>query len=102
MTPLLRTTSDGAVLLKVAARPGASRSHVVGVVGEALKVAVNAPPERGKANKALVALLAKALGLRKAQVSLVGGGTSREKTFRLDGVEADAVRTRLAALLADG
>jgi uncharacterized protein (TIGR00251 family) len=96
--PDLRVEGD-AVLLPVAARPGASRSAVQGVHDGALKVAIQAPPEKGKANKALVSFLAKALGLRKAQVSLAQGTTSRAKTFRFEGADPDAIRARLDELL---
>lgn len=89
----------GGVLLKVAARPGASRSAVQGVVGDALKVAVQAPPEKGKANDELVRFLAKALGLRRPQVTLVKGETSRDKVVRVDGVSPDDLRARLRPLL---
>ena len=89
---------DGeASLLKVTARPGASRSAIQGVVGDALKVAIAAPPEKGKANKALVAFLAKSLGLRRPQVELVAGPTSREKTLRVE-LSPTELRARLASL----
>jgi uncharacterized protein (TIGR00251 family) len=87
--------SDGALLLKVAARPGASRSAIQGVHGDALKVAIAAPPEKGKANKALVVFLAKRLGLKRSQVSLVAGPTSRDKTLRIEGVGANELRALL-------
>ena len=89
---------DGSVLLRVTARPGASRSAVQGVHGEALKVAVQAPPERGKANKQLLAFLAKALGLKKSQLTLAAGHTSREKTVAITGVEVAALREQLQSL----
>jgi len=90
---------DGAVLLRIAARPGAGRSAVQGVQAGALKVAIAAPPEKGKANKALVAYLAKALGVRRAQVALVAGETSRAKRVRVEGVGAAELRGRLEGLL---
>ncbi len=96
----LRVRPDGAaLLLDVAARPGASRSRVVEVTGQALKVAIAAPPEKGKANKELVVCLAKALGLRRAQVSLAAGATSRDKTVRIEGLSEGQLRARLAAAL---
>lgn len=96
---LLRTDKDGAVLLKIAARPGAARSAVQGLVADALKVAVQAPPEKGKANDELVRFVARALGLRRPQVTLVKGDTSRDKVVRLEGVTADAVGAKLLELL---
>ena len=89
----------GATLLPVAARPGAARSALQGVHGGALKVAVGAAPEKGKANKELCAFLAKALGLRKTQVTLAAGPTSRGKTVRIEGLDPAALRERLGPLL---
>ncbi len=95
MSLALRTDAEGAVLLKVAARPGASRSAVQGLAGDALKVAIQAPPEKGKANDELVRFLAKALGLRRPQVTLVKGDTSRDKVVRIEGLSAEALRAAL-------
>lgn len=64
--------------------PGSSRSEIVGALGDRLKVRVAAPPERGRANEALVALLREWLGAREIEV--VTGLTSREKTVRVTGV----------------
>ena len=99
--PALRRDAAGALLLRVAARPGASRSAVQGLQGDALKVAIRAAPEKGKANKELIAFLAKTLGLRRAQLTLVQGQTSRDKVVRVDGVEQGALEARLRALLAE-
>lgn len=99
MTLSLRADATGAVLLKVAARPGASRSAVQGLAGDALKVAIQAPPEKGKANDELVRFLAKVLGLRRPQVTLVKGETSRDKVVRIEGVTADELRAALERLL---
>ncbi|RMG12338.1 MAG: YggU family protein [Planctomycetota bacterium] len=88
--------SDSGVLVRVAARPGAARSAIQGVLGGALKVAVAAPPEKGKANKELTRFLARRLGVRRAQVSLVSGEASRSKTIRIDGLCEAEVRARLA------
>ena len=65
----------------------------------ALKVSVAAPPERGKANRALEALLAEALGLPRRFVRLVGGETARDKTVVILGLAEPELRRRLAALL---
>ncbi|MGE0710235.1 MAG: DUF167 domain-containing protein [Planctomycetota bacterium] len=90
---------EGGARFRVAARPGAGRSAVQGAHDGALKVAVGAPPEKGKANKELVAFLAKQLGLRKAQLELIAGETSRDKTLRVSGLEPAELQTRLAGLL---
>lgn len=83
--------------LQVRVSPGAARERVLGWRGEALKVAVQAPPERGKANKAVVSLLAEVLGLPEASIRVVSGETSRDKVLELPleraGLEARLGRT---------
>lgn len=96
--PAIRESAGGLVI-PIAARPGQPRSAVLGVHGEALKVSVAAPPEKGKANDELVRFLAKALGLSRAQVTLVAGQGSRDKAVRLEGISRDALETKLRALL---
>jgi len=86
---------DGGVEIVVKVVPGASRDRVAGCLGDALKVQVAAPPEKGKANKAVEALLAKALGTRKGEVTVVGGLTTPRKVVRISGVTSDAVRAAL-------
>jgi uncharacterized protein (TIGR00251 family) len=93
---------ENAVLVRVWASPGSSGDRLAGLHGGALKVAVSAPPERGRANQAVRRLLASALALKPAQVTLHSGGTAREKWFRIDGVKAEAVRERLRRALDGG
>lgn len=88
---------DGGVLLKVRAAPGAKVERVVGVHGDALKVAVQAPPEKGRANERILALLADALGLAQRSLSVASGATARDKTVRIMGLSSDEVRARLAS-----
>ena len=83
--------------LKVKAVPGASRSEIVGRLGEALKVRVAAPPEGGKANREILALLAERLGLAGADVTLVSGAASAAKVVALRGVTAEQAWARLLA-----
>jgi hypothetical protein len=71
------------VRVAVHVQPRASRNAILGWHGEALKVALTAPPVDGEANAALQAYLAKALGLKKAQVTLVQGQSSRHKLVDL-------------------
>ncbi|MBX3443404.1 MAG: YggU family protein [Planctomyces sp.] len=94
-----RIVADG-ILLPVQAQPGARRSAVSGLHAGRLKVAVAAPPEKGKANDELVRVLAASLDLPRRQVTLQRGEASREKQFLLTGVSIDDVRVRLNRILA--
>ena len=81
--------------IAVHAQPGAKRSAVVGLHGERLKVRIAAPPIDGRANDALVAFLAEALGVPRSRIRVVKGESSREKRVAIDDPAAD-VPTRLA------
>ena len=87
------------VILPVRAQPGARKARVLGEQAGALKVAVTAPPEDGRANKALVELLREVLGIKRSQIELLSGQTSRAKRFLVSGVSATALAEKLAMLL---
>jgi len=91
--------AEGGALFKVRLGPGASRERIVGLYGDALKVAVREPPEKGRANRALEQLLAGALGLAARAVRVARGRTSRDKWVRAGGLDADALRARLDRIL---
>jgi uncharacterized protein (TIGR00251 family) len=82
MSPCLKAVAGG-VEIRVKVVPGASRSRVDGLYGDSLKVRVSAPPERGKANEAVVSLVAELLGSNEATVEVVAGLTSPRKTIRI-------------------
>jgi uncharacterized protein (TIGR00251 family) len=86
-------------LLPVRAQPGARKTSVLGEQAGALKVAVTAPPEDGRANKALAEALREALGLKRSQVELVSGETSRDKRFLIRGLGRAVLQSRIGALL---
>lgn len=92
----LRADGDG-VVLTLHIQPGAKRSECAGLHGEALKIRLAAPPVDGKANEALIAFLAQALGMPKSRVELVSGAASRAKRVRVAGVDAELVRRTLGA-----
>ena len=94
----LKAHARGTVL-PVKAQPGAKRDAVLGERAEALRVAVTAAPERGKANEAIADLLAKVLKLKGSQVSLLSGETAREKKFLIEGIELDELQALLIELL---
>ena len=86
---------DGSIELRVHVQPGAGRSQVRGRYGDALKVSVGAPPEKGMANTAVAKLLATLFGAKPKDVTIVSGETNREKRFLLKGVDEDAFRLAL-------
>lgn len=87
-------------LLSVRAQPGAKRNAVLGEQAGALKVAVTAPPEDGRANAAITELLREWLGLKRSQVELAGGPTNRNKTFLVRGVKPDELLALINSKLA--
>jgi uncharacterized protein (TIGR00251 family) len=95
MGQLKITEVEGGVTFAVRVVPRASRNEIAGVHGDALKVRVTAPPVEGRANKALIAFLAKRLGVRKSQVEIVAGATSRRKMIRVTGLWPQEVGERL-------
>lgn len=82
--------------LRLRVSPGAAVAAVVGRHGDAWKLRVAAAPERGKANDAVLALLAETLSVPRSSVSLVSGGSSRDKIVELAGIEPDEIERRLA------
>ena len=82
--------------LRLRVAPGASRSELVGRHGDGWKIRVAAAPEAGKANDALLALLAEALRLPRRALTLVTGHASRDKLVELDGLDAAEAERRLA------
>lgn len=86
---------EGGVVIAIKVVPGARRDEVVGQLGERLKVRVSAPPEGGKANAAVCALVAGVLGVSGRDVEVVRGHTSAEKVVRVRGVGAREVRGTL-------
>ncbi len=95
---LLSATSAG-VLIPAHVQPRASKERLVGDHGGALKVAVTAPPEGGRANEAVAEMLARALGVARSRVTLATGPASRAKTFLVAGLAAEQVALLLRVAL---
>ena len=83
------------ITLKVKVVPGASCTQLSGWLGDALKVRVSAPPEKGKANAAVEALLAGTLGLPVKSVRIVAGKGSQQKLVEIEGLSAAELRRKL-------
>ena len=81
--------------LPVRAQPGAKRNAILGERAGALRVAVTAAPEKGKANEAIAGVLAEALGVKGSQVALLAGATARDKRFLVSGLTAAELQSRL-------
>jgi uncharacterized protein (TIGR00251 family) len=84
--------------LHVKVVPGSSRDRVAGRYGEGVKVQVCAPPEDGRANKAVIAVLARALGVKPAQLAIVRGQAQPRKVVEITGVDQAKLAAFLAAL----
>ncbi len=93
------TANAHGTIVTVRVQPGAKRDALLGERAGALRIAVTAPPEKGKANYAVKAALAQLLGCRFSQVELISGETSRHKRFLVTELEPDEVRSRLEAVL---
>jgi uncharacterized protein (TIGR00251 family) len=83
------------MLLPIRVQPRARRDEVVGWQGSTLRVRVTAPPAEGRANQAVVALLAEALGVPRASIELVSGAAGRDKLVRVGRLSLEEVRALL-------
>jgi uncharacterized protein len=90
--------AEGCVL-PIRAQPGARKAGVLGEQGGALKVAVTAPPEDGRANQALTETLRDLLNLKRSQVELLSGKTSRDKKFLIRSLTRAELAIRITALI---
>lgn len=94
LPPWLQHAGDD-LRLEVIVSPRASRTRIMGVHDERLKIQLAAPPAEGKANQALIRFVAQTLGVPRAQVEIVGGASSTRKSLRLQQVDAHAALLRL-------
>ena len=88
--------------MRVKVVPRAARTELAGWVGDALKVRVAAPPEDGRANAAVLATLAAALGVPVARVRLVAGAAAAHKIVAVDALAADELHARLRKAMEAG
>lgn len=87
------------VVLPVKAQPGARQNGIRGEHDGMLKVSVTQVAEKGKANQALVEVVAKGLGLARSQVELIGGELAPQKRFLIRGISREELMQRIAAVL---
>jgi uncharacterized protein len=90
----IRDTAAGATF-SIRVHPRAKKNAITGLIGDALKVALTAPPVEGKANEACMRFLADILQVPRASISIAAGESARNKVIRVAGLSAEAVRVRL-------
>ena len=97
--PTWLSASEDGLYLRLHIVPNASRTRLVGVHGDRLKVSLQSPPTDGKANAALTAFLAKLLDCPKRHVELIRGSSQRRKTIHVEGVSPAAALSALEAVI---
>jgi hypothetical protein len=90
-----KTNQDILTKLKIHLVPRSSRDQLVSCTGDQLKIKITTPPVEGRANQALIAFLAKQLGIAKSRVELVSGETSKQKRILIHGLNLDEIHTLL-------
>jgi hypothetical protein len=97
MIPIRSTTSGVTFAVKV--QPRTKRNAVAGQLGDALKIALTAPPLDGRANQALVEFLAEILNVPRSSITIAAGRSSRRKVVAIAGLSAEEAGRRLAPFL---
>jgi len=95
---IITKTATGATF-RVRVQPGASKNEITGVQEDALKVRIIAPPVQGKANKVLIQFLAKQLTVKRSQVEILSGHTSRIKTIHIVGQGTEKLQQLIDSLI---
>ena len=91
----MTTNSHNSNWLRLKVTPNASRSEIAGFSDGVLQVKISAPPVKGKANRELVTLLSRILGVKKSAIAIVKGQTSRNKVISVEGLSGEDIITRL-------
>lgn len=78
--------TDSGVLIEVKVEPRSSRAEIIGCLGDTLKVKLTSPPVDGAANKQLIELLSKELGIKKSAIAILKGEKAKKKTVRIEGI----------------
>ena len=97
MIPIHDTPTGATFQVKV--HPRARRNGITGVIGDALKIALTAPPVEGRANEACVKFLAEFLNVPRSSLTIAAGEASRQKLIRITGIQAAQVEEKLRAVL---
>ena len=94
MIPIHETDSGATFAIRI--HPRAKKNAITGELGDALKVALTAPPFDGRANEACIEFFAKLLAVQRSAVSIASGETNRNKVIRVTGLSAGIVRSKLS------
>jgi uncharacterized protein len=81
--------------IRIKAQPNASKNEIIGFMGDELKIRVSAPPESGKANKAIESLLAQKLGVKKSQIRIVSGLANTHKVIEISNLNEEQLKEKL-------
>jgi uncharacterized protein len=90
------TEKDGAAIFKIKVHPRARKNAITGELGDALKMALAAPPIEGRANQACIEFFAKLLKVPRASITIASGQSGRLKTIRVAGMSAEYLRQVLS------
>lgn len=88
----MQKSSKEGLILKIKVEPRSSRAGIAGPYGDALKVKLTSPPVEGKANEELIEILAKEFRIRKKDIEIISGRTSKNKVVRLSGAEYNTLK----------
>ena len=88
------TTNTG-IILSIRTQPGSSKNRIIGEYGGRLKLAVTAAPEKGKANKAVIELLANTFHISESSIHIISGESSRDKRIMIEGLTQETLKSLL-------
>ena len=88
-------TTNSGIILSVRTQPGSSKNRIIGEYGGRLKLAVTAAPEKGRANKAVIELLADTLHISESSIHIISGESSRDKRLMIKGLTPEDIKSLL-------
>ena len=88
-------TTNSGIILSIRTQPGSSKNRIIGEYGGRLKLAVTAAPEKGKANKAVIELLADTLHISESSIHIISGESSRDKRLMIEGLTPEDIKSLL-------
>jgi len=88
-------TTNSGIILSIRTQPGSSKNRIIGEYGGRLKLAVTAAPEKGRANKAVIELLADTLHISESSIHIISGESSRDKRLMIEGLTPEDIKSLL-------